>query len=64
MSSCFDSRDPRDSPWTNLLLTEDVVENLVKALILYYLLPTVDDLHEWESDPEFHFNEELRLCRT
>jgi hypothetical protein len=37
-----------------------VVDNLCKALVLFYLVSTPEDLNEWESEPENYFNEELR----
>ncbi len=42
---------------------EDLVENLCKALVLFYLVPTPEDLNEWENEPENYFNEELRCAR-
>jgi hypothetical protein len=39
-----------------------LVENLCKALVLFYLVPTPEDLSEWENEPENYFNEELRCA--
>lgn len=48
--------------FSNCVRAEDLVENLCKALVLFYLVPTPEDLSEWENEPENYFNEELRCA--
>ncbi len=46
------------------ILTFSSLGNLCKVIIFHYLIPTQQDLIDWQEDPENYINEELRYLGT